>query len=102
MRLADEAASLGVRPGMRAEASLATRLPGETVAIDPSALVSRPDGTPVVYVVEDGTVREVPVELQRAAEERLLARAPLAPGTMVVVSGQKSLIDGEHVEVVKR
>ena len=102
LRLAESALDAGVRPGMRAKVALPTLLPAGTISVDPAAVVSRPDGTPVLYLVEGDRVRQVAVELHRVYEKSLLLGGPLEAGALIVVSGQGSLLEGERVEVVKR
>jgi RND family efflux transporter MFP subunit len=110
LSLGQDAAERGVRSGMRAEAALSLSLPAGSVVLDPAAVVGRPDGTPIVYVVDGDRVHAVPVSLHRVRDERLIATAApgasdaalLAPGGRVVVAGQQAVVDGQTVEVAQR
>lgn len=100
--LDDEFAAVGVRPGFRAEVAVPVALPMQRVLIDPAALIARPDGSPLVFVVDTGRVREVPVDLHLAYADQIIVSGALSPGDLLVVSGQRELLDGESVEVALR
>lgn len=96
------AADRGARPGLRAEVAVPLTVGSERVVIDPAALLSRPDGTPIVFALEGERVREVPLTLHSAVDHEVVVSGALSPGDQIVVAGHRSLLDGESVEVALR
>lgn len=90
-----------VRPGIRVSAALPLFAGEDLLSVRTGAVLSRPDGTPIVFVVRDGAAREVPLSMVRVEDGRLLVRGELAPGERVVVSGHRELVDGDPVEEVR-
>lgn len=89
------------RPGLRVSAALPLYAGEELFSVKTGAVLSRPDGTPIVFAVRDGAAREVPLSMARVREGRILVRGPLEPGDRVVVSGHRTLVDGDPVEEVR-
>ncbi|WP_066737865.1 efflux RND transporter periplasmic adaptor subunit [Cupriavidus sp. D384] len=69
-------------------------------AVQPSAVVDR-DGKPVVFVVADGKVRQIPVT-RGAKVGELLAVQGVKPGETVVLAPADKLSDGARVTVTKK
>jgi RND family efflux transporter MFP subunit len=90
-----------LRPGLRVSAALPLYDGEELLSVKSGAVLSRPDGTPIVFVVRGGKAREIPLSMVRVREGRILARGPLEPGDRVVVSGHRALVDGEPVAEVR-
>jgi RND family efflux transporter MFP subunit len=96
-----EATEGGVRPGLRVTAALPLDTGGELISVRTGAVLSRPDGTPILFAVRDGAAREVPVSMVRVKDGRILARGDLRPNDRIVVSGHRELVDGDQVEEVR-
>lgn len=89
-----------LRPGMIVSAALVRRSRGDAIALPIFSVIDR-EGGPVVFVVKDGEVQQRPIQT-RAIEGSLVEIASgLEVGEAVVVVGQRSLIDGERVEIVE-
>jgi multidrug efflux pump subunit AcrA (membrane-fusion protein) len=69
-------------------------------AVQPSAIATR-DGKPVLFVVADGKVRQVPVTSGRKVGE-LVEVTGVKPGDKVVSSPDARLHDGQPVSVAKK
>ncbi|GMG90099.1 hemolysin secretion protein D [Cupriavidus sp. TKC] len=69
-------------------------------AIQPSAVVER-DGKPVVFLVQDGRAKQVPVTRGGKIGE-LLAVQGVKPGDVVVLAPSEKLGDGSKVSVAKK
>lgn len=96
-----EATEGGVRPGLRVTAALPLDADEGLLSVRTGAVLSRPDGTPILFVVRDGTARETPLSMARVQSGRILARGDLTPGDRIVVSGHRELVDGDSVEEVR-
>ena len=67
------------------------------------AIVDPVGGDPKVFIVDDGMVREVPVEILAISNGEVALRAKgrdLSPGDAVVVAGHRSLTGGQPVRVM--
>ncbi len=83
-------------------ARVALRLVTEEALALPVAAVINPGGRrPVVFVVDGERARKVPVEVGTLLGDRVIVRGELAVGDEVVVGGQRGLLEGEAVEVVR-
>ncbi|MGX0137296.1 HlyD family secretion protein [Cupriavidus metallidurans] len=69
-------------------------------AIQPSAVVER-DGKPVVFLVQDGRAKQVPVT-RGAKIGELLAVQGVKPGDVVVLAPSEKLGDGSKISVAKK
>jgi len=88
----------GVPPGAAAE--LLVELPMTEALTVPVAAVLNPGASrPHVFVVRDGVVRRVAVQLGALVGERVAVTAALEAGDEVVVGGATRLVDGDPVEV---
>lgn len=70
----------------------------EGLVVPPGSVVRRPSGT-VVYVIEDATAVERPVEIGLSAAEWIEIRDGLEAGERVAVDGAGFLSDGAGVDV---
>lgn len=94
-----EAAS-GAAPGMAAEVVLPFRADAELSV--PLAAVLNPGGSrPVVFRVEGGIARRVPVEIVSLTGDRVVVAGTISPDDEIVVAGHLALVDGDRVEVAR-
>ena len=91
-----------LRPGLRVSAALPLYAGNSLFSVKTTALLSRPDGTPFVFLVRDGVAREIPLTMARVDDGRILVRGELNAGDRVVISGHRELVDGDPVEEVRR
>lgn len=92
---ADAALSLG------ATATVAFAAPSQAQAVLPLPALTRIDGQPTVWVVDDAsTVHPVRVEPGEFREGGVVIRAGLPAGARVVVAGVHRLVEGETVRAV--
>lgn len=97
VRLADPA---GLAPGMEARAALPTAEPADAVLVPRDALVMA-QGRTLLFVVEDGAARAVPVTVAAYLGMTAGVGGPgLAAGAAVVVKGQERLQPGQPVNVL--
>lgn len=88
-----------LRPGMIGRLSLLRRQLHGVVVVDRDALQERDDGT-VAVVLEGDEARVRPVTLGASAGNRVVVTEGLATGEILIVSGQRGLVDGQKVAVV--
>ncbi len=99
-----------LQPGMSVKAELALLQPDmpDVLQLSADAVVRKPDGSNLVWVVRPGTkdgasaevAQPVPVQLGRSAGSQLeVQSAELAPGDRVVVLGNENLKTGQAVSV---
>uniref|UniRef100_A0A7V3ZZ89 Efflux RND transporter periplasmic adaptor subunit n=1 Tax=candidate division WOR-3 bacterium TaxID=2052148 RepID=A0A7V3ZZ89_UNCW3 len=69
------------------------------VLIVPETALVEKGGKTVVYVIQNNTVREVPVEVGIVSEGRAEVKGDLKPGDLVVTLGAEGLYDGAPVEI---
>lgn len=92
---ADAALALG------ATATVAFAGPSDAQAVVPLPALTRIDGQPVVWVVDDAsTAHPVRVETGEFLEGGVVIRAGLPAGSRVVVAGVHRLVEGETVRAV--
>jgi len=89
------------RTGVTAE--LVLRLTSDDMLAVPVEAVVNPGGRhPSVFRVADGdVVDKVPVDVESLLGDRVAVRGDLDAGQRVVVGGQRGLLDGERVEVLR-
>ena len=87
-----------VRLGMTATVQLAAPAPA-AIRLPMTALVKHKEGT-AVWVVENGTVTLVPVQVASATGNELLVAAGLNPGQSVVTAGVNQLRAGQKVTLL--
>jgi HlyD family secretion protein len=85
------------RPGMSAVVELQVRTAQAVLAV-PSAAVVRDAGQDAVFVVEDGRVQRVEVDVGAQGEELVEIRRGLSGGEQVVVRDADRLRDGQAVQ----
>ena len=87
-----------VRLGMTATVQLAAAAPA-AIRLPMTALVKHKEGT-AVWVVENGMVNLVPVQVASATGNELLVAAGLNPGQAVVTAGVNQLRHGQKVTLL--
>jgi membrane fusion protein (multidrug efflux system) len=94
-----------IKPQMVANASLARRVVDDAVVVPQDALI-RVEGGYVVFVVAEHEGMEVAevrqVTLGPARRNLVVIESGVVPGERLVVVGQKSVADGDRVNVVER
>jgi len=87
----------GLSPGMFARVELVLETIEEAVTVPVQAALATPDGKDVVFVLVDGRAARREIEIGFEAGGRLQALSGLAPGDLVLISGQEKLKDGAAV-----
>jgi len=85
-----------LRPGMSFAVHLA--LQGETYPVVPELALVWVDGRSIVWAVRNEAVEQVPVDIVRRLNSRILVEGPLATGELVVVEGVQRLRPGKPVK----
>lgn len=88
-----------LRPGMAAEIELAVAASRNAVVLPQDALVIKPDGSKIVFVIEDSKAVMVKVETGIEANEKIEITKGLKFGQAVAVAGQENLKDGMQVKL---
>lgn len=91
-------ADAGLKLGMTATVGFASPAPAG-IRLPLTALFNAKDGT-AVWVVEQGKVRTVPVQIGGATGNEVLVASGLQPGQMVVTAGVNLLREGQRVTVL--
>lgn len=89
-----------LKPGMFAEAKIILQNRDDATTIPLTALVDK-EGRQVVFVAEQGAVREVEPAIAFIQGERAVVDSGIAAGDLLVVIGQQSLSGGDAVTVVE-
>ncbi|MDI6850644.1 MAG: efflux RND transporter periplasmic adaptor subunit [bacterium] len=84
--------------GSVVKVKIVVRRKSQVLIVPETALVQKGNKT-VVYVVQNNTVREVPVEVGIVSERRAEVKGNLKPGDLVVTLGAEGLYDGALVEI---
>ena len=92
-------ASDDVRLGMTAYVRFATKSPTVAIRVPLTAVFPDKGGT-AVWVVENGVVRLVPVQVAGPSADAIMIASGLTPGQMVVTAGVNSLKPGQKVTVL--
>jgi len=87
-----------LRPGMIVRAHLVRRDLQEAIAVPFFTIIDREDGK-AVFVVEDGVARVRPIEYGIFQQNIVEIRSGLEIGEQLVIVGQRTLVDGEKVDV---
>lgn len=87
--------------GMFARLELALETVAHAVTISDSALVVKPNGKVVVYVVIDGVAKARVVSVGIESGRRVQIKSGIAAGDRVVVRGNEKLKDGAKVRLLK-
>lgn len=85
-----------LRSGMIVRVTFVRQEHQQVIAVPLHVVLDR-QGEKVVYVVEDGSAREIEIVAGRSVGSQLIIRSGLAPGQQLVVQGQQLLIDGALV-----
>lgn len=88
-----------LRPGMFGRIEVVYDERKDALALPRVALLED-EGEPAVFVVRDGKVQRVPVQLGYINGEFAEVRAGLAEGDQVVTAGKVAIRDGSEVEVI--
>lgn len=88
-----------LRPGMAAEIELAVAASRNAVVLPQDALVVKPDGSKVVFVIEDSKAVMTKVETGIEVNEKIEITKGLRFGQAVAVAGQENLKDGVQVKI---
>ncbi|MCG6921620.1 MAG: efflux RND transporter periplasmic adaptor subunit [Acidobacteria bacterium] len=89
-----------LRPGMIARVALVKRQLEDVVVVDRDVLQDRDVG-PVAVVVQGGVASVRELTLGASEGNRVVVEQGLEPGEMLIVTGQRGLVDGQAVEVVE-
>lgn len=90
-----------IRPGMIAKTRLVTRKIDDAILVPLPALI-RTEAGMSVFAVEDETAIARPVEVGGIRGDHAEIRAGLEAGDLVVVTGQRDLVDGQRVRIMQR
>ena len=91
--------SVRLRPGMAAEIELAVAASRNSIVLPQDALVVKPNGSKVVFVIEDSKAVMTKVETGIEANEKVEIVKGLRFGQAVAIAGQEGLKDGAQVKV---
>ena len=91
--------SVRLRPGMAAEVELAVAGSQNAIVLPQDALVVKPNGAKVVFVIEDSKAVMTKVETGIEANEKIEITKGLKFGQAVAIAGQENLKDGAQVKV---
>jgi membrane fusion protein (multidrug efflux system) len=89
-----------LRPGMIARVALVKRKLEGVIVLERDVLQDR-DAGPVAVVADAGVARVRQLTLGASEGNRVVVDEGLAPGELLIVTGQRGLIDGQAVEVVE-
>lgn len=96
---ADNPGNKGIRSGMAVEVSI-TVSNAEKGLLIPSAAILKQYGSEYVMKAEDNVVKLVEIEVKEVLGTKALVEAALEPGDLVLLSGLRSLQDGDPVVAV--
>ncbi len=96
-----------IRGGMMARAELVLESLADQVVVPLDALVDEPPvrgaaGITVVYLVDGGAARRVPVVSGEMEGEEVRIEAGLSGGEKLIIVGQRRVVDGDAVEIISR
>jgi membrane fusion protein (multidrug efflux system) len=89
-----------LRPGMIARVALVKRTLDDVIVVERDVLQDRDTG-PVAVVAADGVASVRELTLGASDGNLVVVEAGLAPDELLIVTGQRGLIDGQAVEVVE-
>jgi HlyD family secretion protein len=96
VRLTEVPDDVQLRVGLTASAEIEVRSV-EGDAVVPTAALLRRGGQEVVFVVDDGVAREVPVEVVAIGEDTAAVDGDVTAGDRVVTTGVETVEDGEEL-----
>ena len=88
-----------VKEGSLARVAMILERHDDVVVVPAYAVVARPGGKLVAFVVEKGTAKERMITPGIESGERLEIQSGLAPAEQLIVRGQERLKDGAEVKV---
>ena len=91
--------SARLRPGMAAEVELVVAGSQNAIVLPQDALVVKPNGSKVVFVIEDSKAVMTKVETGIEANEKIEITKGLKFGQAVAIAGQENLKDGAQVKI---
>jgi RND family efflux transporter MFP subunit len=93
-------------PGMSAQAIFRIQLAQEALQLPRDATVRHADGRSTVWVVTETngqfTASEQQVQLGRSMSNQVIVREGLKPGSVVVVTGNETLQEGQKVRILEQ
>jgi membrane fusion protein (multidrug efflux system) len=98
--IAIENASGELRPGMIARVALVKRQLEGVIVVERDVLQDRDSG-PVAVVARDGVASVRPLTLGATEGNRVVVEEGLEAGELLIVTGQRGLIDGQAVQVAE-
>jgi HlyD family secretion protein len=96
VRLTQVPDEVTLRVGLTASAEIEVRRVDDAVTVPTAALLRR-GGQEVVFVVEEGVAREVPVTVLAIGDESAAVDGDLEPRARVVTTGVETLEDGQEL-----
>ncbi|MBN2054144.1 efflux RND transporter periplasmic adaptor subunit [bacterium] len=100
LEIAVDNAAKRIRSGMSGRVKLIKRIYHDAVVIPQSAVLDTPDGQ-TVFVFRDGKAILRQVRTGAIRDEYTLVTAGLSIGEQIIVVGQRNLIDGETVRLIR-
>jgi membrane fusion protein (multidrug efflux system) len=97
--LVDNATGI-LRPGMIVRAHLIRRELEDAIAVPFFTIIEREDGK-AVFVIEDGVARARSIKYGTFDKGLVEVRKGLQPGERLVLVGQRTLVDGQKVEITQ-
>ena len=95
-----------ITPGMSAQAIFNIQLEQEALQLPRDAIIQYPDGRSTVWVVSKSNgqfiASEQQVQLGRNLSSNVIIRKGLNPGSVVVVSGNETLQEGQAVQILEQ
>ena len=88
-----------VRLGMTAYVTFRSKSDKPTIHVPLTALVQKGDGS-AVWVIEQGSVKLVPVKVDMPSGNDILVAGGIAPGQTIVIAGVNLLKPGQHVTIL--
>lgn len=93
-------------PGMSAQAIFNIQLEQEALQLPRDATVQYPDGRSTVWIINESNgqfiASEQQVKLGRSMSNRVIVRKGLNPGSIVVVTGNETLQEGQVVQILEQ
>jgi membrane fusion protein (multidrug efflux system) len=87
-----------LRPGMIAEVTVVRAVREDALVVPLAAVVPR-RGDHLVFLVEGGRAAQRVVRLERIVGSEAVVASGLEPGERVIVSGQRTVEDGQLIEI---
>lgn len=90
-----------LRPGMMARVTVVTEKCEACILIPQDALIDTELGPVVFTVSEDGRASRRPVKVGQTERDHVVISSGISSGDKIVLSGQRDLVEGEKVIVIK-